>query len=701
MIKFQSTAKRYWGNMLMRLALIAITVAVIVMFLPRNSGPQFRYDVGKPWMYSSLIAKFDFPIYKTDEAIKEEQDSITAAFEPYYNYDASVEKEYVSRFLSQYKDGIPGLPRQYVSIIAERLHRLYQTGIMSMADFATIGKDTTNTLRIVAGKQANTTEVGCIFSTMSAYEQLFTDPTMAAQRQAVQKCNLNEYIQPNLILDQERNDTELADLLSTIPSASGMVLSGQKIIDRGEIVDDYTFRVLNSFEKETKRRSATTTTIPTTIAGQALFVGVLILIFTMYLGLFRQDYFEKPRSITMLYTMITAFPVMVSLMMDHNILSVYVLPFAIAPIFVRVFMDSRTAFITHVTMVLICAAAVKYQYEFIIIQLVAGLISIYSLRELSQRAQLFRTAVLVAVGSCIIYLALQLMQDNDITTMDHSMYKYFAVNGVLLLFVYPLMLVIEKLFGFTSNVTLIELSNTSKEVLRRLSEVAPGTFQHSIMVGNIAAEVANKVGAKAQLVRTGALYHDIGKMKNPAFFTENQVGINPLEKLPRLEAAQIVISHVTEGLKLAEKYNLPGVIKDFITTHHGTGKTKYFYISYKNEHPDEPVDDSLFTYPGPEPFTREQAILMMADTVEAASRSLKEFTEESISNLVNRLIDTQIEEGHFQYCPITFHDIAVAKQVMIERLKTIYHTRVSYPEMKTPQKPTIFAPEPPIQTPEA
>ena len=324
----------------------------------------------------------------------------------------------------------------------------------------------------------------------------------------------------------------------------------------------------------------------------------------------------------------------------------------------------------------------KYQYEFIIVQLVAGLIAIYSLRELSQRAQLFRTALLVTIGSCAIYLALQLMQDNDINDMDNSIYKYFAVNGVLLLFAYPLMLVIEKTFGFISSVTLIELSNTSKDLLRQLSEVAPGTFQHSVMVSNLAAEIANKIGAKAQLVRTGAMYHDIGKMKNPAFFTENQVGVNPLDKMSRIDAAQIVISHVTDGLKLAEKHDLPNVIKDFIKSHHGMGKTKYFYISYKNEHPDEPVDDSLFTYPGPDPFTREQAILMMADTVEAASRSLTEYTEESISGLVNKLIDQQVEEGHFHTCPITFHDIAVAKQVLTERLKAIYHTRTTYPELK-------------------
>ena len=674
--------RNYWGNTLTRIALVVATVGIIVAVLPRNSGPQFRYDVGKPWMYGSLIAKFDFPIYKTEKAIKTEQDSALRCFEPYYNYDPQVEREQMARFLNTYKKGIPGLPRQYVSLIADRLHRLYQEGIMETAHYSVVAKDTTALLRIVNGKTAASTGIVCLYSTMTAYEKLFADPQIAAERSALQRCNLNEYILPNLTYDEERSETEKADILSGIPLASGMVLSGQKIIDRGEIVDDYTYRVLNSFEKETQRRSASVTAIPSTIAGQVLFVSILILLFSTYITLFRRDYLDKPRSITMIYTMITLFPVLVSLMMEHNLLSVYVLPFSIAPIFIRVFMDSRTAFIAHVTMVLICAAAVKYQYEFIIVQLVAGLIAIYSLRELSQRAQLFRTALLVTIGSCAIYLALQLMQDNDINDMDNSIYKYFAVNGVLLLFAYPLMLVIEKTFGFISSVTLIELSNTSKDLLRQLSEVAPGTFQHSVMVSNLAAEIANKIGAKAQLVRTGAMYHDIGKMKNPAFFTENQVGVNPLDKMSRIDAAQIVISHVTDGLKLAEKHDLPNVIKDFIKSHHGMGKTKYFYISYKNEHPDEPVDDSLFTYPGPDPFTREQAILMMADTVEAASRSLTEYTEESISGLVNKLIDQQVEEGHFHTCPITFHDIAVAKQVLTERLKAIYHTRTTYPELK-------------------
>ena len=687
MIKFNKTSRTNTTRWMMCVALLIISVTVIVFFLPRNSGPQFRYDVGKPWMYSSLIAKFDFPIYKTEETIKAEQDSIADAFEPYYNYNADVEAKQVKRFLDTYKAGIPGLAHGYVETIADRLHRLYQAGIMNAPDYSEISRDTLNMIRMVVGKKATSVEITCVYSTMTAYERLFSDPELTAQRQVLQRCNLNEYIQPNLVYDEERSETELSDILSGIPLASGMVLSGQKIIDRGEIVDSYTYRVLNSFERETQRRSASVSAVPSTIAGQILFVGTLILLFTTYLRLFRKDYFEKPRSIIMLYTMVTVFPVLVSLMISHNVLSVYILPFAIAPIFIRVFLDSRTAFTAHVTMVLICAAAVKYQYEFIIVQLVAGLIAIYSLRELSQRAEIFKTALLVTVGCSAMYFALQLMQDNSITTMDHSMYKYFVANGVLLLFAYPLMLVVEKTFGFTSNVTLIELSNTNKKLLRNLSEVAPGTFQHSVMVSNLAAEIANKIGAKAQLVRTGAMYHDIGKMKNPAFFTENQMGgANPLDSMTRIDAAQVVISHVTEGLKMAEKFNLPGVIKDFIKTHHGSGKTKYFYISYKNEHPDEPVDDTLFTYPGPDPFTREQAILMMADTVEAAARSLKEYTEESISTLVNRLIDGQVDDGYFKTCPITFHDIAVAKQVLTDRLKAIYHTRTSYPELKKEDK---------------
>lgn len=678
---FNNTEENYWRNLATKTVLVCITVAIIVWFLPRNEGRMYRYDVGKPWMYGSVIAKFDFPIYKTDEAIKHEQDSLLKHFQPYYSLNPLIEKKQVERFLHDYEQGINGLPKEYVGIVAKQMQEIYQMGIINTNEYNNIFKDSTSMIRFVSGKNAKSLKVSSFYSTIAAYEHIFANEKLAAQRAILSRCNLNNYIEANIVYDKEKSDAEKNDLLSSIPLASGMVMSGQKIIDRGEIVNDYTCRVLNSFDKEMKRRSSTQDEIMTTFIGQILFVLILVMMFTSYLTLFRKDYFEKPRSITMLYTMITLFPILVSMMMKHNFFSVYIIPFAMAAIFVRVFMDSRTAFITHVTMILICAAAVKYQYEFIIVQLASGLVAIYSLRELSKRSQIFITAILVTISSCIVYLALQLMQDNQVFNIDPSMYTYFIINGIFLLLSYPMMYLIEKMFGFISNVTLFELSNTNKGLLRNLSEIAPGTFQHSITVGNLAAEIANRIHANSLLVRTGALYHDIGKMTNPVFFTENQAGVNPHDQLSDLKSAQIIISHVTEGLKLAEKFNLPGIIKDFISTHHGTGLTKYFYINYCNEHPDEQVDKEMFQYPGPNPFTREQAILMMADTVEAASRSLNEYTEESISTLTNKLIDSQVAGGFFRECPITFRDIALAKSVLIERLKSIYHTRISYPHL--------------------
>lgn len=674
---------KYWHNLLMRVWITALTVAIIVWFLPRDSNSKrYNYDVGKPWMYQSFIAQFDFPIYKSEDAIKQEQDSTLKTLMPYYNYDPTREKKELERFNKDFSSELTGLSHHYRAIIIDRIHRLYSAGIMNTPEYNAIAHDSTNMVKVVDGKSATPIEIGCMYSTMSAYEALLKDEELSKDRALLQKLNLTNYLEPNLTYDKEKTETERTDMLGSIPLASGMVLSGQKIIDRGEIVDDYTYRVLSSFERELQRRNATQMELTTTLIGQVIYVTILVMLFTMYIALFRKDYFDKPRSILMLYVMITLFPIAVAMMIEHNWFNVYIVPFAIAAIFARMFMDSRTAFVTQLTIVLICAAAVKYQYEFIIIQLVAGLVAIYSLRELSSRAQVIKTAALVTVSSCAVYFALQMMQETDVLKLDSKMYTHFAVNGVLLLLSYPLMYLIEKTFGFISNVTLFELSNTFKGVLRNLSEVAPGTFQHSITVGNLAAEVANRIGADSLLVRVGALYHDIGKMTNPAFFTENQAGVNPHDALTCKESAKIIIGHVTEGVKIAEKANLPTIIKDFILTHHGRGMAKYFYIKYQNEHPDEVVDKEQFTYPGPNPFTREQALLMMADTCEAASRSLQEYTEESISSLVDRLIDAQVADGCFKDCPITFRDIAQAKQVLTERLMSIYHTRIQYPELK-------------------
>ena len=682
MINFNLKTDITWRDFLIRAGLIIGTVAIIVWSMPRDTRNHFKIEKGKPWVYADLKAPFDFPIYKSEEAVKAQRDSLLKDYEPYFNYHKETEEKQIRQFVKDYSQGIPGLPSDYISLIANRLRGLYKQGIMSTTDFAMVSKDTTQMIRMVSGKTASSIEARKVNSTVTAYELLFKDPDLEIYQEILQKCNLNDYISPNLIYDKERSEASLSDLINSIPLASGIAQQGQKIIDRGDIVDTKTYHILLSYEKEMDRREQSDRQFSVTIMGQILYITILVSCFTVFLSLFRKDYFERVRSTAMIYALIIIFTVLSSVMVTHNVLHVYIIPFAMVPIFIRVFMDSRTAFMSHIVMILMCACVLQHPLEFIAVEVVAGFVAIFSLRELSSRSQLFWTAVLVAAASALTNVALDWVRHDSITRINYSELNFLIFNGVLLFCSYPLLYLIEKAFGFTSNITLIELSDMNKELLRRMSEVAPGTFQHSIQVGNLAAEIANKIDAKSQLVRTGALYHDIGKILNPIYFTENQSGVNPHTNMAYVDSAQTIISHVTEGLKLAEKYNLPQVIKDFIATHHGQGKAKYFYIQQKNAFPDEPIDDLLFTYPGPNPFTKEQAILMMADTVEAASRSLPDYTEKSIREMVNRLIDAQVSEGYFKECPITFRDIAYAKTVLIEKLKTIYHTRINYPDLK-------------------
>ncbi len=682
MAKIKITESLTWHDLLLRAAMVVASVVIIVWAMPHDKSSYFHVEEGKPWRYADFNAPYDFPIYKSEAVIQAERDSAMRNYEPYYMRHKEIETQHVHKFMTDFSLGINGLSSDYLFIIANRLRSLYQQGIIDQKEYAQLAADTSKMIRLVDGKQAVSVSLQEVYSPKTAYEQLFLDSKLAPQRTILQKCNLNDYIVPNLVYDRERSEASKNDMLSGIALASGVVLKGQKIVDRGEIVTEKTYRIIESYKRENERRNEDVTQNRISIVGQILYVTILMVCFTLYLNLYRKDYFERPRSVIMIYALIVIFALLTALFMRNMLVHVYLLPYAMVPIFIRVFMDSRTAFMAHVIMVLICAAMLQHPYEFIVIETVAGLVAINSLRELSERSQLFKTAIVVTLAAIGVNLAFDWMRADALTQIDYSTYNYLLASGITLLFAYPLLYLIEKAFGFTSDITLIELSNTNNEVLRSMSEVAPGTFNHSIQVANLAGEIANKIGAKAQLVRTGALYHDIGKLSNPIYFTENQSGIDPHETLTDIESAQIIISHVTEGLKMADKYNLPKVIREFIATHHGLGKAKFFFIRYKNEHPDEPVDDLLFTYPGPNPFTREQACLMMADSVEAASRSLPDYTEQSIRQLVERIIDSQVADGFFRECPITFRDIQYAKTVLIEKLKTIYHTRVSYPEEK-------------------
>ena len=684
-MKSLKTGKRFsYKDLLYKSLIFIATVSVIVYFLPNEGKFNYQFDINKPWKYGLLQASFDFPIYKNDMQVQKEQDSILATYQPYFHIEKNAEKEMIERLREDYnktlRHSLPGT--DYIRYIERMLKEMYRNGIIAGNDLTRMEEDSITAIRTVEQNTATSRPVGQLYTVKDAYEYLLNADTTHYKKKVLHQCNLNNYITPNLIYDEAKSEAAQKDLLSNISYANGFVLNGQKIIDRGEIVNEQTYNILESLRKEWEKRSDSLQEKRLTLAGQILYVGIFLFCFMVYLDLFRADYYERKGSLSLLFALIVLFPVIASVMVSQSLSSIYIVPFAMIPIIVRIFLDSRTAFMAHVTIILLCSITLRFPHEFILLQVVAGMVSIYSLRELSQRSQLLRTALVVFASYALLYFAFELIHEDDLTKLNTRMYIYFMINGILLLFAYPLLFILEKTFGFTSNVTLVELSNINNSLLREMSEIAPGTFQHSLQMANLAAEAANKIGAKSQLVRTGALYHDIGKMVNPAFFTENQSGVNPHKSLNYEQSAQVIISHITDGLKLAEKHNLPKVIKDFISTHHGRGLTKYFYISYKNEHPDEEVDAEKFRYPGPNPFTKEQAILMMADSVEAASRSLPEYTEESIGTLVDKIIDAQVAEGFFKECPITFKDIALVKALFKEKLKTMYHTRISYPELK-------------------
>jgi putative nucleotidyltransferase with HDIG domain len=598
--------------------------------------------------------------------------------------DKNVEKNMQTKFRDDYNQTLKFfLPNtDYFRHINRTLKHIYERGVLSNNDAQMLVEDSVQSVLLVDKNVATSQVTDQLFTIKEAYEYLLNADTAHFSKRVLQSCNLVNYLTSNITYDMEKSEAALNDLISSVAWAKGLMQNGQRIIDRGEIINEDTYDILNSLRQEWEKRSETVQEIRLTFMGQALLVSILVICFMIYLELFRKDYYERKRSVLLLFALIVFFPVVLSIMVEQNLSNVYVIPMAMIPIIIGIFLDSRTAFMAHTIIVLICSIFLRYPHEFIILQMATGMTAIYSLRELSQRSQLLRTALIVVICYTLLYFAFELIQEDDLTKLNTRMYMYFIINGILLLFAYPLLFILEKTFGFTSNVTLVELSNINTKLLREMSEVAPGTFQHSLQMANLAAEAANCIGANSQLVRTGALYHDIGKMVNPAFFTENQTSINPHKSLSYEQSAQVIISHITDGIKLAEKHNLPKVIKDFIRTHHGKGVAKYFYISYKNEHPNEDVDMEKFSYPGPNPFTKEQAILMMADSVEAASRSLPEYTEESISNLIEKIVDGQVAEGYFKECPITFKDIAMVKALFKEKLKTVYHTRITYPELK-------------------
>lgn len=655
---------------------------IISIFLPREKAINIEFTLGQPWTHEQLTATFDFAVEKSEATLQRERAEIMASQRPYFVKELQMGTEMCDSFNTFYRRDLYLLMRTSLrQKIEQRLQEVYANGIIATNDLERLQNDSIGNIMLIGeGNIATLKRIDELYTVQQAYESLMTIDTTAWGKYTLQSCNLNNFIHPNIVYDKEKSEAVLREALASISPNSGVILAGQKIIGSGEMVDETLYQALYSYQQDLNKRAGEQG-IQMTLVGQVMLIILLIGAYFAYLYNYRRNYLYDRSKLLFLMTQLILFPVSASWILAGGG-ALMIIPFAIAPVMINVFLDSRTAYITHTYIILITSLIVPDPFIFVLLQLTAGIAAIYSLTELTERSQIFRVAIIVIICYSLVYFGYELITKSAFAAFDRRIFTHFLLNGILLLFTYPLMLLYEKLFRFTSDVTLVELSNINTQLLRMLSENAPGTFQHSMQVSNLAAAAANKVGASSLLVRTGALYHDIGKLENPVFFTENQGGTNPHACLPYEQSARIIINHVHDGLRLADKHHLPEAIKDFISTHHGKSKAKYFYISYKNEHPGEEVDESLFTYPGPAPFSMETAILMMADAVEAASRSLPEYTDESIANIVDRVVDSQVQEGNFKECPITFKDINDIKTVFKEKLRTIYHTRISYPELK-------------------
>ena len=665
------------------IALVLLSIALIAtaLFFSRETDRVESFEVGKPWLHSRLEAAFQYDI-ELDEAIRKHiTDSVNQNFAKIYTLDRKKGEQQMA-LLSRALNGRSGS-----TALLQAVAKLYNDGI--------VDNDAANDIR--AGKQlrfmVGNNELQVVDATnMKTVRQAYawlTDtlrPNTAVQ-EALKAVDVSNYLVPNMMVDEAENEKWMGEDLRNALRSPGTIQQGEAIISRGEIVTPKKAAAIESYQNEILRRNQQRNTDEgLNLLGQLLIVSILMFAFYFFIRLLRKQVFDSLRRMVFLITFITVFVIAVFLIVYYKYSLLYVIPFGLVPIIVSSFFDDHTSFFVHIVTVLICSlVASSHQAEFIIMQFLAGIIAIISVKELTKRNQLVRCAAFIFLAYCVTYIAMTLINEGDFGKLDKFYFAYFLINCVILSFAFLIIPIVEKAFGFTSSMTLLELADINNPLMRQLSTNCPGTFQHSLQVANLAGEAALKIGANMQLVRAGALYHDIGKTKNPAFFTENQIGENPHDHLVRPEdSAKIVIDHVNNGLKIAEDADLPKVIKDLIAQHHGKGVTRYFYYKAREARPDQEVDKTPFTYPGPNPQTKEAAILMMADACEAATKSLNDHSEEAITAMVNKIIDGQVTEGLLREAPISFRDVETVKSLFIERLRTAYHARVSYPSEVKP-----------------
>ena len=663
-----------------------VIVSVILLTLtlpPPNSVSLSSYSDGR----KALIADEAFPLYKSEAEIKAQKDSIKKHFKPYFKINVSQVDTSLAIVSSKAKDEqFAQFPPAYINYIKEGIKEVYNRGIVPANELNEARSKGQTEINVALDKESNLYDIDSLFTPQAAYEYVMNRDSAHFKREILNAIfsefdrDNSTLITPNIVLNAEMSASQLNSRLAEVGETKSSVKKGEKIIDYGEVIDaekkvriDSYVRMINEKNLSSKEGQVEL------LVGRALFFLGLLLALGVFLYIFRRDILRNKRSVMLIFTLVTIFPLITHLLLLFQMLNVYLLPFAMVAIFMCIFFDARTAFMALLTTILISSLGLSNPYEFVLIEVVAGLTAIFTVSELTERSELLKITLYITIVSLVFSLVFDLAQGRQIHELQGAHYQYITGGGIMILCSYPLLYLLERVFGFNSQMTLIELMNINNDILSQLSQNAQGTFNHSMNVANLATDVAKKIGAKVQLVRCGAFYHDIGKMANPTFFTENQMGVNPHDAIAdEKESAIIIINHVIEGVRIAKEHNLPKEIIEFILTHHGRGYTKYFYDQWrKKNHGKDDIE--AFTYPGPNPLTKEQAILMMCDAVEATSRSLKDYTAKNIFEMVNRIVQNQIDEGYFKRCPISFVELELAKRTLIDSLKKMYHTRIAYP----------------------
>jgi len=682
---------RFWKTIQIIL-LYLVSILLVYFMFPREGKFKYEYSKNKPWMHETLVAPFDFPIYKPEQQVERERDSLQSKALLFFIQDTITGKNMVSSFNNDYNRMASSMGvGSYISeswaftghVIADILTEIYSQGIIEHHPVLE-GKSVDQlSVMVVRNSVAEELRYSSLYTERSAYDHLIAElerinPGSLA---ILSRLNLNEYLRTNLGYDEVMTVKVRQASLEELILTQGMVQAGQRIIARGELVSGADFLIIESLRREYESNPNVGKNYLVVYLGQFILISLVFLALFWFIYYFKKDILTSRSQTFFTMGLIVVMVGLTRAAATNDAVSVYVIPFVLIPIFLKTFFEIRYALFVHMITLLLAGFWVPNSYQFVLMNFLAGLVGVFSLRSYYKRGILFYTATFVFATYALIYILLTILQEGDISQINWINVLWLLGNGLLILTVYPLVFLFERIFGFLSDATLFELSDTNQPLLRMLAENAPGTFQHSMQVANLAEEAILKVGGNSLLVRAGALYHDIGKMENPHYFIENQhEGSNPHDELDFRSSAQVIIDHVVRGVEIGRKHKLPGKILEFISTHHGTSTVQYFYRSFINANPDEEVDINEFTYPGPRPTAKEHAILMMADSVEAASRTLKAYTPGTISDLVEGIVGRQADEDQFSEADLTYADISTTKEIFKNRLSTIYHSRIEYPE---------------------